>query len=95
MNIIKKWNMKKHIFLSLIIVSVYVLIDTYLNSCRYNKSIEAIGEVDGPVATFTTNNVQGFNVLRFIINKYTVVFVIIMLLYKPLMLLIGKVVKED
>ncbi|GKX30570.1 hypothetical protein SH1V18_30500 [Vallitalea longa] len=90
MNIVKKWNLMKHIIFTIIIVSMCIIIDTLVNISKYNKGIESIGGGDGPVAVFTAGDFLGL-----IVNKYTVIFIIIMLLYKPLKLLIYKLIIED
>lgn len=55
MNIISKWNLKKHTLISIIIVVLYTIIDYFFVASMCSASIGIIGGADGPTAMFTTS----------------------------------------
>ncbi len=85
MQVIKgKWSFKIHFVASLMMILVLKL----FNTNKQAASIGIIGGVDGPTAMFVTGKV--INQL-FWVNPYSIfLFIILLLLYKPVKLRIEK-----
>ena len=84
----RKWSLKMHIGVSSLIMLLFQFISGFFNTNRQAASIGIIGGADGPTAIFITGKIAD---RLFSINYYSIfLFIILLLLYKPVKLRIER-----
>ncbi|MEJ8553083.1 hypothetical protein [Tepidibacter sp. Z1-5] len=92
-SIIKKYDFKIHLIISLCMSMIISLI-RYIHSAKEAYSIGVIGGADGPTVIYGSDNISYLLIkFLFIINKFCFipVFIILVLLYKPVKYSIDKI----
>lgn len=79
--LISKWSFKKHIIFCLLVTVIVKIARLLMPLARSSASIGIIGGADGPTAIFVSQKMSGYMLLNMM---EIILFVLLLLLYKPI-----------